>query len=162
MVRMRSFHFTSMAIGLLLCSALCVLSCDDGLLYSDHRLISHSCWSSHDTVTFVLPASADGADVVCQLSVRCRPDVPYRDAVLRVAQVRQGKTVYADTVSVAFFGEDDGWLGHGFPGSDIPTRPLRLHRAKGLPDTMHVTHVMRQDPLEGISRICVFLSSIEP
>lgn len=146
-----------MGLGLLLLSLALLGACQDSLVFSAYQTLPHARWDSRDTLTFVVPPSADGQEQALTLSVRVEEVFRYRQVVLRVEQVRDGRVLCADTASVVVFGAEDQRLGHGWLVTHNNSRVLPLRRRPGVADTLRVTHVMRAGTLQGIPQVGVLV-----
>ena len=145
--------------GILL-SLLC--ACNNGsTYYSSHKHIEGSCWHRSDTVLLPIEHSnihtAAATDDTLQLYVGVRYTNNYQYENLTVlAELTddEGTPIWKDTVRLATsLSANNGFC---YREAFQPTHSLRTP-AEGSKYTLHVTHLMTLDPLEGITDIMTFL-----
>lgn len=151
----RLFILLSMIISGLGMTSL--LSCQDSLFYSEYKDIPNAQWDSRDTIIFQLPNTEYPLDATLLVCVRTRQGSDYKKVVLSVEHLCDDTLLSADTLHLALYDSKGLPLGQAFPFSNYSSRSLPIHVVKDAHHTIRITHIMRQNPLDGVSDVGVFV-----
>jgi len=153
---------SSFLLNIILCclGATLFVSCQDGLFFVEYKDVSAEQWENEDTFVYTLPVSADDKDVAVRLGIRTKSTIPSRKLTVRVEQCRDARCVRTQRVTIEMYTKEGYPQGHGFPHVDYTSTPFSLHLKKGVPYTLRVAHIMRQNPLEGIYQVGVMVEDV--
>lgn len=134
-----------------------LLSCQDSLLYSEYKEIPNAQWDSRDTLSFQLPKAEYSLSAYLTISVRTRQDYNYKAITLKVEHLLNDTIIYADTLHIPLCDANGHPLVHAFPIADNYSKPIPLNLKRNECHTLHITHDMRLNPLNGIPDVGVFV-----
>ena len=135
-------------------------ACTDSPMFFQYKPVNAMGWQSCDSVVFKLPEVEE--DTPCDVSVCIRSlrSYRYQDLAL-VVKLKEGRTVVCtDTVKYRMLSDDGESMGEGlsFMEYDMPIK----HRYTLKPDKKYkvkITHIMRLDPLDGVSEVGLSIAS---
>ena len=140
------------------------LSCRDAVVFHSYQAVSErSGWERGDSLSFLLPSGLPPRAYTLEIGVRNTDAYPYRDIWLAVVRTVPGGTlpVAADTLHFCLADEKGRWnnaggSGRHYQSAFICGRPFRVG-ADSCGGVLHIAHIMRDNPLFGISDIGVRL-----
>ena len=131
-----------------------VCSCRRGTVYHQYIDVPTWGWDASDTLHFVVPKVRASAELSASIGVRSTGSYPYRMLHLLTSVTRDdGKVVQADTVYVPLYDAKGQPLGQGFPFATTTKSLPSLHVDSGYVYTYHITHVMYEPVLKGITML---------
>lgn len=138
--------------------------CHTDTRYHVYRAVSGTDgWSKSDSMEFVLPADVPAGTYGMEIGIRHTGEYPYRDIWLSVTKV-EGDSLpsHTDTLHIYLADEEGHWKQHGgaigglFQQTSVCGKPVTL-LADSITRCFRVTHLMRQNPLPGISDVGIRL-----
>lgn len=135
-------------------------ACQDSPFFMQYKKVDVAEWHTRDSVVFRLPETTDSTSYGVKVHVRAIQNFKYDNLAL-VVKLKEGKkTISTDTVRYTMLDENGESYGTGFPyvehEANLKGRyilsPDKKYRIK-------VTHIMRLDPLNGISDIGVTITA---
>ena len=132
-----------------------VWACQTPPYYTQHTCIKDECWYNHDTVVFRTPKAERTANYDVVLNLRYTPTYKYKSISVAVKTYDNKKLVRTDTLSYKCFSDNDVAEGKGAYYKEQSAQLPQLQMHKGHIYTMKIYHIMRLDPLNGISNISI-------
>lgn len=135
-------------------AALSLSSCDGGVAYDEYRATPVAGWERNDTLTFDVPRLRLGGSYAQTLGLRVTGAYPFTALSLLVERVVEpGHRVYADTIDCRLYDDKGNILGRGVTTYQyaFALPPLNLRAGDSL--RVSVRHVMKRDPLPGVSDV---------
>lgn len=143
--------------ALVCCLAMIVCSCKDNVFFTAHHHFDESLWYSEDTIRIPIQqfltykSGQKQKEIQLNIGIRYTDKYKYRTLYIETQISDTSKVIGCDTLQFLFSdkGED------GFRFRKQTQQLLRI-----LPDsirtyTLSITHIMKQDPLEGITDLMV-------
>ena len=134
-----------------------LLSCQGSLFFSEYQPIPHRQWDCADTLEFRLPVADTDTDLSLTVGVRSDYTFDCEKVVVKVEQRIGKRTVATDTLHVVFYADNGKGTGVGFPIADNYSSPKPFHLKAGKSYTLRLSHLMRQNPLNGSPSVGIFL-----
>lgn len=135
-------------------------ACQDSPMFMKYSSVDVQGWHSGDAVTFRLPEVEDSAQYCVKIHVRTLQNYRY-DNLSLVARLKDGKKVLSvDTVNYSILDVNGDSRGIGFPY--VEQEMSLPHKYTIKPKKKYkvvITHVMRLDPLDGVSEVGVTIAS---
>ena len=135
-------------------------SCQDGLHYANYQHLPHNQWSSRDTLIYSLPMTNHDIDTWFSVSVRSIHTYQYKDIVVKAELMRGKQTVSSYTFPINLDRKErsSAWAAkESLPIANRYSVPTLLHLKGGEQYILRITHIMRLEPLDGITDVGVFL-----
>lgn len=131
-----------------------ITSCQDSPFFIEYTPVDTSGWDSHDYQRYCIGSSPTDRTASFTVGVRTTPLYPHTNISLRVRLFEQGRVVMTDTVHFNLEGRDHLSLSQALP---LSTHELPLHKTYPLKKDsiyrLRIYHIMRLDPLPGISDV---------
>lgn len=143
----------NIVIGIL--GATACMSCQDCLLYSQHKSIEGAIWENNDTLTYELPPVDESGIYEVSVSMRVMEVFDYEKVSFVIMRERDSVCVSADTACMTLFRDDGRPMGKGFPYiyNEQVVDTVKLEKDKRY--SYKLWHVMRENSLYGISDVGV-------
>ena len=129
-------------------------SCSDGVAYDKYRSTPVDGWERDDTLTFDVPRLHFAGRYAQTLGLRVNGAYPFTTVSLLVERVVEpGHRVYADTIECRLYDDNGNILGRGVTTYqyNFTLPPLNLRAGASL--HVGVSHIMKRDPLPGVSDV---------
>lgn len=130
-----------------------LVACYDGLLFSDYKSVDAQSWYASDTLVFKLPKVEEDATRDVNVKLRALQTYSYSNMALAVHLVEGQKTVSVDTVRFTIYDKEGKATGAGFPFIEYSSIIKDVHFKADKAYKIKIIHVMRLDPIEGISQV---------
>lgn len=146
--------------ALLLFTLLTISSCGRGPYFIAHSDINEDGWNSRDTCVFELPVDSDDCypyTKILTASVRYTDLYKYRNLCIGVQVYDEKKLVRTDTLDFELYkpnGENNGNGANFFESEELF---YDVEICSKTPHLIKVYHIMRLDPLVGITNVVVQL-----
>ena len=144
-------------------------SCQDRPSFSGYAHVDRMGWYGEDTVVMEIQrADTTRRNVprqVCdmQVGIRYTADYAYKDFSMLVELVSGKHVVARDTILFHLFDEKGRALGRGLERYDMVQPSLRVALKADKPYAVRMTHLMRLNPVQGITDVsCSFDSVLHP
>lgn len=134
----------------------CTLSftaCQDSPFFHQYSSVSREGWDSDMPVVFEIKDSLIRKDMPVQIELRHTKDYRFKDITLVATAETEGKCVWEDTVNMELFDEKGKTTGTGLPYISNGMQAKSISLEKGKIYTFRIKHVMRCNPLDGITDI---------
>ena len=144
-------------MGLSCAGMLC--SCQDSPRFSAYGQVDRDAWYSEDTVVMPvqqmdeLLCGKSNLDVEVLLGIRYTADYRYRNLSLLWELTDEGRVVARDTVHFSLYNNVGKSQGRGFVFYDTVQPSRRVSLKAGRNYEMRVTHLMRLNPIEGVTDV---------
>lgn len=139
----------------------CTLSftaCQDSLLFHQYSSVEREGWRSDSPATFLVKDSTDGIDLQVCIELRHTKEYKFKNITLVATAETEEHTVWADTVSMELFKDNGKKTGTGMPYISNQIRAKDISLEKNQIYTFKIKHIMRCDPLEGVTDIGIKIS----
>ncbi len=142
----------------------CLSSCDEATVYHKYQAIPDNAgWHREDSLFFYFPQNLLPMEYALEIGVRNTCMYPYKDIWLAVTEVK-GDSVWestTDTLHLYLTDEEGRWnregsVGGYYQSTFVCDRPLVV-AADSVGRGMCVVHIMRDNPLQGISDVGIRL-----
>ncbi len=135
-----------------------VWSCNKMPYYAQYSNLEQQTWDSRDTLLFELHDADTTALQHLSLGVRVTEDYHYRKLTLGIDVYDNGKRLSHDVVPFELFTKKGERNGDGvvYTEAEHDVRPLSIQ--KGHTYRFKVYHIMRLDPLHGVSNVFIQIS----
>lgn len=161
-MKLFSCHYKMLwvVLGMMFCS------CQDRPFFSDYAHVDRTGWYSEDTVVMVVQQGDTTLRNVAkrtfdvQVGIRYTDEYEYNDISLLVEVVSGQRVVARDTVLFQLFDEQGRALGRGLERYDKMQPSLRVALKADKPYVVRMTHLMRLNPVQGITDISCSLNSV--
>ena len=126
-----------------------------------------SIWLSliHISLVYTLPNSIPAGNYEAEIGIRYQESYPYRDIWLGVSHNTEDTLTYVtDTLQLFLVDEAGNKTGNGLCGlyqCNLPYKAFIPIRTEGSTRTFRIVHIMRDNPLTGISDIGIQLRKLE-
>ncbi|MBQ9363543.1 MAG: hypothetical protein IJT97_09035 [Bacteroidaceae bacterium] len=144
-------------------------SCHDRPSFSGYAHVDRTGWYSEDTVVMEIQQAdttrrnVPGQMCEMQVGIRYTADYVYRDFSLLVELVSGRRVVARDTVLFHLFDEKGRASGRGLERYDKVQPSMRVVLKADKPYVVRMTHLMRLNPVPGITDVsCSFDSVLHP
>lgn len=156
------FHkMTGMGVAMLV---LCLLaSCHTDTRYHVYQAVpGENGWKNSDSLLFQLPPELEAGEYGMEIGIRHTGGYPYRDIWISVTQVDSDSLPsHTDTLHLYLADEEGRWghegaVGGLYQSAYVREKPVKL-TADSLGRSFRIAHLMRRNPLPGISDVGVRL-----
>lgn len=149
-------HLRYITIIILCCLGMTfIMSCQGDLYYADYKNMPQGIWDSRDTLSFIIPPSAQDADVELTISIRNTKEYKYESLALRAFVVDYLGCVRKDmTIAIMPDGKQSKI---GAICAYNSSEPVKMHLKAGRRVTLRLSHRMRLNPIEGITDVEITL-----
>lgn len=131
-------------------------SCQGSPFFTRYQSVDSEGWCARDYLRYRLPDVGHDTDATFRIGVRTTSLYSYSGLSLRVRLYEQGREVMCDTVRFGIFGGDSHSDGSGFPFTTHQQELTRRYTLrKDSVYRLRIYHIMRKDPLPGISDVGV-------
>lgn len=136
-------------LGMLIISA-----CQDGLHYTEYKQMTHKQWDSRDTLVYQIPPLQHDDSLCLTLGIRSNKDFNYK-AIMARAELRCD-TAITTVIPITLQLNTDS-LPFRHSNADRLSEQMTIHLKANKPYSLHITHSMRLNPLDGISFVGISL-----
>lgn len=139
----------------LLAFLLILVGCQEDMVYHSYQPVAPTGWDRTDALTYTYPQDIPAGNYEFFIGIRHKDSYLYRDIWLAITQ--GSKT---DTLHLYLADEKGNWLGHGIGELRqyvFPIHPAYPIEAADTLRTIHIRHIMKDQPLAGIHDIGVCL-----
>ena len=144
---------------------LLLTACHSNTVYHSYQSIPTTGWSKSDTLVYTLPNSIPAGNYEAEIGIRYQESYPYRDIWLEVSHNTKDTLTYVtDTLQLFLVDEAGNKTGNGLCGlyqCNLPYKAFIPIRTEGSTRTFRIVHIMRDNPLTGISDIGIQLRKLE-
>lgn len=162
MYRLKDF-FIYIKAGLALCALFWLNACHIETRYHVYQSVSgDEGWDKSDSLAFSLPVGFAAGKYVVEVGLRHTGEYPYRDIWLSITQSEGDSLLtHTDTLHIYLADEKGQWMQESAVGGlyqyvCVADQPLILSD-DSIGCTFYITHLMRQNPLPGITDIGIRL-----
>ena len=131
-----------------------ITACQDSLHYAEYKQLPHKQWDRHDTLVYHIPQAQHDAKMDFTLGIRSNKDFNYKTIVAQ-AELRCDSQITA-TMPITIKLDNDS-LPFRHPNADRLSTPIPIILKANKTYTLHITHSMRLNPLDGIPCVGIFL-----
>ncbi len=135
-----------------------IWSCNRMPYYAQYVNLERQTWDSHDTLRFELHEADTTVLQHLSLGVRATGAYEYRKLNVGIEVFDKGKVCHKDVLSYELYDADGERKGDGTIYSENERYVCPLQIKKGHTYTFKVYHLMRLDPLVGISNVFIQIS----
>lgn len=132
-------------------------ACQDMPFFTEYKSVDTQGWYATDVFVYKLPEVEENAQCNAKVCVRALQNYEYDNLALVVRMYEGKKEVSVDSVYLKLFDENGVSTGIGFPHTeyscDIKSKQLK----PGKKYKFKISHIMRLDPLQGISEVGIEL-----
>lgn len=145
---------------IVLCGMLLLAACHDNTMYMKYKSVDAREWHAHDTLVYKLPEIENDMNVSVTVGVRTLQSFKY-DNLAVVAKLYEGKHLISqDTVNYIILDKNGENIGTGFPYAEHFRNISHRYALKAKKKyKIKLTHIMRLDPLDGVSDVGITIES---
>jgi len=140
-------------------------ACQNNIIYHSYTPVPLDGWNKSDTLVYTLPNSIPAGNYEAEIGIRYQESYPYRDIWLGVSHNTEDTLTYVtDTLQLFLVDEAGNKTGNGLCGlyqCNLPYKAFIPIRTEGSTRTFRIVHIMRDNPLTGISDIGIQLRKLE-
>lgn len=163
MYRLKKFFIYYIKAGLALCALFLLNACHTDTRYHVYQSVpGKEGWNKSDSLTFHLPVEIPVGEYRMEIGVRYTGEYPYRDIWLSVTE-SEGDALPSrtDTLHIYLADEKGRWMRGGAIGGlyqhvHVSGKPF-IFSADSIDRIFRITHLMRKNPLPGVSDVGVRL-----
>lgn len=163
MYRLKEFFVYYMEAGLTLCALFLLNACHTDTRYHVYQAVSgKEGWDKSDSLAFHLPVGISSGEYRMEIGLRHTGEYPYRDIWLSVTQSEgDSLPLRTDTLHICLADEKGHWMQNGAVGRLYQhvyvSDELIIFSADSIDRIFRITHLMRQNPLPGVSDVGIRL-----
>ena len=157
---MQSITFKGMILRCLwgLCSLVSVVSCDRSYVCNSYQPVPVEGWESQDTITLLLDTVYHGGSYNVSVGIRSTHLYPYQCLwLLAELELNSPDTLIIDTLVCNITDAEGNFIGKGLSVYDNVYPMATINCKKGQSGRMRLRHIMRLNPLPGISDVGVVM-----
>lgn len=163
MYRLKESFIHYIKAGLALCVLFLLNACHTDTRYHVYQAVSgEEGWDKSDSLAFHLPVGLSSGEYRMEIGLRHTGEYPYRDIWLSVTQ-SEGDSIppRTDTLHIYLTDEKGHWVQSGAMGGlyqhvYVSDKPV-IFSTDSIERIFRITHLMRQNPLPGISDVGIRL-----
>ena len=163
MYRLKESFIYYIKAGLTLCVLFLLNACHTDTSYHVYQAVSgEEGWDKSDSLAFHLPVGLSSGEYRMEIGLRHTGEYPYRDIWLSVTQ-SEGDSIppRTDTLHIYLTDEKGHWVQSGAMGGlyqhvYVSDKPV-IFSTDSIDRIFRITHLMRQNPLPGISDVGIRL-----
>ena len=164
--RMKSHKLLYQLKNKLTCLPIIIFAaCQNNRIHLSHTPVPLDGWNKSDTLVYTLPNSIPAGNYEAEIGIRYQESYPYRDIWLGVSHNTEDTLPYVtDTLQLFLVDEAGNKTGNGLCGlyqCNLPYKAFIPIRTEGSTRTFRIVHIMRDNPLTGISDIGIQLRKLE-
>ena len=139
--------------------------CQNNIIYHSYTPVPLDGWNKSDALVDTLPNSIPAGNYEAEIGIRYQESYPYRDIWLVFSHNTEHTfTYFTDTLQLFLVDEAGNKTGNGLCGlyqCNLPYKAFIPIRTEGSTRTFRIVHIMRDNPLTGISDIGIQLRKLE-